>query len=219
MAGQKQIEFNFRTHGGARRGAGRKKRLIHESSHAARPEVDEKSPCHVVIKLLPCRPRLRTPKFIRAFTRAIKRMQVFGVGVQHFAIESNHIHLILEAPSGEALARAMASLLASITWAMRRIFRFYGPLFLGRYHLHKVVSPREMRNVLRYVLFNHSKHCGMKPFADVFSSIFSFENLRDLLLVRLPDPPDWQREITGSIRAARSWLQRVGWRRQGEHRR
>ncbi len=213
MRAPKQFKFNFKTHGGNRKGAGRKKCLKNELPHTMRPRVDAKTPCHSTVKLRPERPGLRTTKFCKSLLAAIRRAKRYGLFVQHFAIERNHLHLIVEAESNAALTKGMASLLASITWALRKIFRFYGALFVSRYHISKITTPTEMRNTLKYVLFNHEKHVRQPRFADVFSTIFVFDRIDELASVRSIAPPPWLSELRESVASARSWLQAVGWRR------
>jgi REP element-mobilizing transposase RayT len=135
-----------------------------------------------------------------------------GLSVNHFSIEPNHIHLLGEADSNERLTRGILSLQGCIKWGLKRVFNFVGRVFQGRFHLHELKMPREVRNAILYVIFNHAKHCRMPRFADAFSSAFSFDELRRY--VRSPgEPPRWQDELNRVLSPAKSWLQRIGWKR------
>ena len=210
----KQLSFEINTHGGKRKGAGRKKSRKHELPHVARARVDERTPIHLNVKLHHGLPNLRTKSFLRSFHRALRRANEKGLRVQQFAVEANHLHLIGEADDNDALARGVASLEASIVWALRKIYGYFGRVFRSRYHLHALRSPGEVRNALRYVLFNHAKHTGQRAFADVFSSIFEFTEIALLIAgFQTPRRPDWLFQISVGLVPARSWLQTVGWKR------
>src|SRR5688500_17205789 len=62
----KQIELKFRTHGGTRRGAGRKRKGPRAwVPHRARPRFKPSHPLHVTLRVVGDAPNLRSP---RAFT-------------------------------------------------------------------------------------------------------------------------------------------------------
>ena len=209
-----QLPLDLRYYGGHRKGAGRPKTLPDELTHLPRVQINSRVPMHITIKLREGVPGLREPKFLYAFARAIRRAARKGLRVQHFSIQSNHLHLIAEADSNSALRIGMCSLLASITWALRKIFQYWGDVFTSRYHINPIRVPRLMRNVLKYVLFNYEHHCGVATFADVYSSVFSFDGAR-LLIGReqIGVRPRWQSVIDESLSAPGSWMQRVGWRK------
>ena len=105
-----QLCLTFRDHGGFRKKAGRERQLASDPKHCKREHIDAKIPAHIKIKLIEQTPCLRTPNFIREFTRAVKRAQIFGLRIQHFTIESNHIHFIAEADHNDAMTAGMISL-------------------------------------------------------------------------------------------------------------
>ena len=207
-----QFSFNIKTHGGPRRGAGRPRLREHDAPHVARPKLNERTPFSVTLRFVEDVPSLRDPHFMMKFTRAIEKSRAKGLCVNHFSVESNHIHLTGEAAGNDAVTRGMLSLQGCITWALRKVFNYFGNVFDGRFHLRALRSPREVRNALLYVIFNHAKHCGVGFFADAYSSAHAFTELRDF--VRRPGrPPPWQAEIESALSPARSWLQTVGWKR------
>ena len=209
MKTSKQFSFTIKVRGGKRRGAGRKKRLENEPKHTARRLVNARTPQHLTIRMAQGLPSLRSPKFSRVFTSAIVRARAFGLHIREFAIESNHLHLIAETDFSESLAKGMASLCARITWWMRKFRK--GRIFAGRFHSQALGSPRQVKNALRYVLFNHAKHLGVKPFVDVYSSASSFERLYEL------EPTFRSKKRMTLLRFClgkpTSWLLSVGWLR------
>ena len=108
----------------------------------------------------------------------------------------------------------MKAVSARLARAVNRVFRRSGPVLYGRYHLHVLKTPREVRNALAYVLLNVRKHWRERhrkapPLRlDEGSSARWFDGWKRQLpapLVR--EPP----EVAG----AHTWLLTRGWRRHG----
>jgi putative transposase len=78
--------------------------------------------------------------------------------VVHHSIQSNHLHLIVEADDRAALTSGMRGLLVRIARALNRLWKRSGPVFADRFHEHELRKPREVRNALVYVLQNLRKH-------------------------------------------------------------
>ena len=207
-----QEAFKFMNHGGRRKGAGRKKQKPDEPAHTARAKINERVPFHGGLRMVKGAPNLRQPNFMKAFLIAVHRAKAKGLRINQYSIESNHIHLVAEADSNRDLKIGMQSLIASITWALRKLFRHAGEVFAKRYFLHAIKQPREMRHALKYVLFNHAKHIKAKPYTDVYSSAHSFYDAK-LFQPTHTKPPSWLRSMSDALSPARSWLQTVGWKR------
>ena len=210
----KQLAFEIKTHGGSRRGAGRPRSRLHDPAHVARPRLNLRIPSHVTIRFVKDVPDLRCEKFLLEFTHAVENARLKGLAITQFAIESTHIHLVVEVENNQLLTSGILSLQTSIVWGLRRAFRYFGSVFAGRFHLHSIHSPREMKNALIYVIFNHAKHCKVPLFADLFSSAFSFQEL-SWFAKRCGPAPKWQEEVDRVLSRPRSWLQSTGWKRAG----
>ncbi len=78
--------------------------------------------------------------------------------VVHHSIQSNHLHLIVEADDRSSLTAGMRGLLVRIARALNRLWKRSGPVFADRFHEHELRKPREVRNALVYVLQNLRKH-------------------------------------------------------------
>lgn len=78
--------------------------------------------------------------------------------VTHFSIQSNHIHLIVEAGSKTTLMKSLRGL---GIWLARRVnerLERRGRVIAERYHARALTTPRAVRNAIVYVLKNAS-HC------------------------------------------------------------
>jgi REP element-mobilizing transposase RayT len=214
------------THGGKRRGAGRKpKRGRAGTPHRKRQELDERAVLHVTLRTVADVKNLRRRevyKAVRAASITAARRAQFRIC--HLSIQHDHIHLLVEAKDAEVLASGMQGFEIS---AARRINtalhtggrRRTGSVFADRYHVVVIRSPRQMRNVLAYVLNNWRKHREDQRgrartwLVDPFSSAVSFAGWKELegqppWSIR----PDYEPLV---VTAPRSWLLTAGWKRHG----
>jgi REP element-mobilizing transposase RayT len=159
-------------------------------------------------------PSLRTVKVVRELERSFAAACELGrFRLAEYSIQSNHVHLIVEAESLHDLACGMKSLAARVARAVNRIFKRRGAVLADRYHLHVLRTPREVRRALAYVLLNARRHLAKlgrtlprDATLDPASSGRWFHEWRS----RVPqahDPP--------AVATARTWLLCVGWRRHG----
>src|SRR5262249_36142209 len=94
----RQTGFVFRTWGGAREGAGRKPAAGKAGApHVRRPNVDERIPLHVTMRVAGV-PSLRSQQCIKVMRAAFRGgKERFGFRLVQYAVQSNHLHLIVEA--------------------------------------------------------------------------------------------------------------------------
>jgi putative transposase len=122
-----------------------------------------------------------------------------------FSLQSNHIHLIVEAGDRLALSRGMQGLLVRVARALNRIWKRRGSVFSDRFHARALRTPREVRSALLYVLQN-ARHHGLRLLGvDPYSSGPWFEGWRASRAVPNGNP----------LVPARTWLLRTGWLRHG----
>lgn len=209
--------------GGARRGAGRPNRtgLV---SHMKRPSVSRRHPLHITLRLKPKIMSLRQKKILNEFKAGIRLAHRQGLTVLHYSLQSNHLHFIAEAKSNSSLAAGMRSLAGRFSRRIRAAFGLKtGGLFAGRYHLHVLKTPTEMKRALQCVLLNFARHAKGVEHLDPFSSAHTFLYWRDLIGTKL------QGLIGAEVRtlnqmadlgqlepplfSANSWLVRRGWQR------
>ncbi len=207
----RQVEFGFTNWGGKRKGAGRKPKGERAGVlHAKRPALAARFPVHVTLKLERGLPSLRQGSaFVvvkQAFARATER---FGFRLVHYSVQTNHVHLLVEAEDEQALSRGMKGLGVRIVRSLNVLWRRAGQVLADRYHAHILRTPREVRNALRYVLTNAHKH-GLRiaEGIDPFSSGEKFDGWRGKRQISAESRP-------GLFGRARTWLLRIGWRRHG----
>lgn len=203
----RQHELEFRSWGGARRGAGRKRAGPRaRASHRSRPALNEHHPLHVTIRVRAGLPSLRRDATRGAITSALAAgRDRFGFRLNQFSLQSNHIHLIAEAEDRRALSRGMKGVLVRISRALNGLWRRCGSVFADRFHARALATPREVRAALVYVLQN-ARHHGLRLLGiDPCSSGPWFDGWRQRHSPH-PRPP---------IVPASTWLLLEGWRRHG----
>ena len=83
-----------------------------------------------------------------------------GMRICHFSIQTNYIHLIVEAEDARSLGRGMQGLCIRIAKGLNRILECIGSVFADRFHAHVLKTPSEVRRALAYVLNNWRKHAA-----------------------------------------------------------
>ena len=168
--------------GGRREGAGRKRKDGQRGSgvpHLRRPPLAARNPVHVTLKVRREVWSLRSARSVRALKHsflALKQAQAAAgaLRVVHFAILSNHLHLIVEARDRVALSRGLQSLEIRMARALNASMERKGPVFADRFHAHILKTPTEVGRALRYVLGNaaiHAARAGLAaPAADALTS-------------------------------------------------
>ena len=143
----KQQELPLPLWGGARKGAGRKRKSARRNVvHRTRPGFS-RGALHVTTRVRQEVWNLRTHRCFRELRRALERgCARFGFRLIHFSVQGNHIHFIVEAPDQLALTRAMKGLEVRMARALNRVMCRRGPVFADRYHAHLLRTPREARN-------------------------------------------------------------------------
>src|SRR5436309_3019044 len=107
----KQLELALRekfTHGGRRKGEGRPKRSRLQS-HVARAPFQARHPLHVTVKLADGLPDIRRRELFKALRAAVLKARESGLRLAHYAVLTNHLHLILEAEGATRLGQSMQS--------------------------------------------------------------------------------------------------------------
>jgi REP element-mobilizing transposase RayT len=199
-----QLALRLPTWGGARPGAGRKcANGAPGAPRDAREHFTRSQPVHVSARVLDHVWNLRSERafvVVRAALERIRRRPDFAV--VHFAVEGNHLHLLVEADGPTALANGMRELCIRVARGMNRLMSRRGPVFRDRYHAHVLRTPAEVRNAVRYVLGNHASHARRRgePVANGFVDPYSSAILRG---PRLGQLALWADRAT---RDSRSWL-------------
>jgi REP element-mobilizing transposase RayT len=171
--------------GGARLNAGRKRAGRRRVPHLARERFERAAPVHITLRMAPHVYNLRSRRcfsvLARAFSSAAER---FGMRIVQFAVLGNHVHMVVEASSEHALARAMKGFSVRVARGLNRVMGRRGRVLGDRYHSRVMESPDDARCVVRYVRLNALRH-GMAthPTHDAYAS-----HTVDLAL---PAPQTW----------------------------
>jgi REP element-mobilizing transposase RayT len=211
----RQIEIEFRSWGGARKNAGRKRKGKRSCvPHRTRPRLDRNHPSHVTLRLKRKLGNMRTKarlKIVRqSFMAACSRQ---GFRITDWSLQGDHIHLICEAKDSRCLSSGIKGFSVRLAKGINRLLGRKGAVFADRYHQHVLKTPREVRNALCYVLNNARRHgfsvARAKP--DTFSSGALFDGWR--LESGAEIPVQSARDDPKVVAAARTWLRTKGWRR------
>jgi REP-associated tyrosine transposase len=156
----RQSAFYWRTHGGQRRGAGRKPAGRRAGvPHRSRGEVRATTPVHVGLKVAADISNLRHPDLFGPLREAIYAgADRFGMRIIHFSVIEDHLHFIIEAEGVEALARGMQGLGVRLAKRINKVLRRRGKVFVDRYFSRVLSTPSEVRSCLAYVLKNKLRH-------------------------------------------------------------
>lgn len=200
--------------GGRRAGAGRKTGAVRRDAHRKRATLHRSHPCHVTLKIRRGVPSLRSKRFVAELEGSLRVACERGrFRVVHYSIQRDHLHAIVEAASARDLANGMKAIGARLARAVHRAFRLRGRVLAGRFHLHVLRTPREVRNAIAYVLMNARRHAAkigsrIDPLGriDPASSGRWFRGWRAA--------PRESRDAP-AVASARTWLLAVGWRRAG----
>ncbi|MFZ5896992.1 MAG: hypothetical protein ACOY0T_38395 [Myxococcota bacterium] len=138
-------------------------------------------------------------------------------------MQSNHVHLIVEASDLDTLVGGMRGLCVRIARAVNRAIGRRGRFFDDRWHGRELATPGEVRSVIIYVLANSQKHgaacSGLDPYssAPYFNGFIEFGGKAPCEIERAMLPA-WLARLAASERPvapAQTWLLAVGWKRAG----
>ena len=130
----------------------------------------------------------------------------------HFSVQSNHLHLVVEASHAQALSRGMQGLTIRIARGLNRLLGRKGRVFSTRFYARTLKTPREVNACLHYVLNNTRRHHRHTYFSrgwiDPCSSGKYFSGWRDR---NEPLPPQHRWPVA----LPQSWLLKTGWEKWG----
>lgn len=223
MAGKLDPQLSFDTRrkprgiGGWRPKAGRKKKAG-SVSHDERAELKPRFPQHVTLRIVGDAPSLARDFLMTKIRACVRESHKADFRIVEFNVLGNHLHLITEASSKQALARGIQGFSVRVARRVNSALKRTGKLFAHRYHARALKTPTEVRHALRYVLLNRKHHDSEKRFSknwfDPYSSAAWFEGWSAPLRISM----GWQQELVDLERPnarPQTWLLSVGWRRLG----
>ena len=178
-----------------------------------RERVSKHDPRLVTLKLAKGLPRLRNLIANRTITDCIRGAQKPAFRIVHYSIQSNHLHLIVEADDRESLADGMKGLACRLARNLNKLWKRRGCVFPERFHDSVLRSLRQVHNALKYVLNNHLKHgewltyAGKELQPDRYSSGRYFDGW-------LGVSADFTPDLNGAPVVAAGWKIVHGWKRR-----
>jgi REP element-mobilizing transposase RayT len=121
--------------------------------HRTRRELNGHTPVHLTLRMENDIARLRKRDQYREIRTALRRSgHRSDFRIVHFSIQGNHVHLVCEPLTKDALARGMMSFKSSCAKRLNRLAGRHGRVFADRYHVRYLENPAQVRNALCYVL-------------------------------------------------------------------
>lgn len=210
-----QMDLLFNKRGGKRRGAGRKPSGPRSRvAHTAREEFSRHHPLNITVRILDEVGHARNLPVFRAVAAAMVVVQSrTDFRICHLSIQGNHLHLVCEADSRDALSSGMIAFKTSAGRRINKALGRSGEVFEDRYHVEVIRSVAQLRNTLCYVLNNWRKHGadrGEVSRVDPYSTGYHFPGWAE------PDIPKPVVAPPGSdilpYTPPRTWLLREDWK-------
>jgi putative transposase len=173
-----ELDKNGQRRGGKRKGAGRTRKGDRDRvSHAKRPHFDERWPLHVTLRVREGLPPLRHTVCMEVFRQVMQECaEQEGFRVVHWSVQSNHVHMIVEAEDQEALTRGMKRITIRLAKRWNKLWERKGAVFDDAYHFVSLDTPTQVRNALVYVLQNAKRHgVTLRGLLDHCSTALAFE--------------------------------------------
>ena len=197
---------------------GRKPATFANVRHRTRATHKWWNPLHVTMRAERGLPSFRSQRIHDMLRRVVKRQlrnpryrEHFQV--VHYSVQSNHLHLIVEAQDTRAMRSGVSGLVIAFAKRLNKeiLRRLTGKVWGDRYHSRELTSPSAVRRALVYVLQNVRKHgFGLAgAFVDPLSSAKGFDGWT----TPVPAPP--HESETFSARRPRTWLLGEGWSTRG----
>jgi REP-associated tyrosine transposase len=210
--------------GGKRKGAGRPGRRS-TASHRKRPAHHRWQPVNVTLRARRPLPSLRRQAIFASILRTFPRTARSWFRLLHFSVQSDHVHLLVEADDQQSLARGMGGMAIRMARAVNRVLQRTGSIWACRYHSRALTTPREVRHAIVYVLFNLRKHVPKARGWDACSSAPWFEGWETPpACSSAPWLEGWETPPAGPpldesesppVCGPETWLARTGWKRFG----
>ena len=173
--------------------------------HVRRTRHEARCPVHVTLRASADGPSLRSERLLVPIQNAFRAATTARFRVLEFSIQTDHLHLLVEANGPTGFERGVRGLAIRIARLINRLCGRRGAVWADRYHARVLRTPREVRNALVYVLNNFKKHLRAACGLDAYSSARWFTGWCTLRASDEASP----------VARAETWLARVGWRKGG----
>jgi REP element-mobilizing transposase RayT len=165
-----------------RRGRGRPPKYKgYATRYGDRMKFARRTPLHITLKVDRAFKSLRRRDEYRAVRAAmVKMLGRDDFRIIHLSLEGDHVHLIVEATSHQALAGGMKAFECSAAQRLNRCIGRRGRVFVTNYFARVIKNPTQALRVMSYVLNNWRKHKQSRRYecanwqVDYFSTAPSF---------------------------------------------
>jgi putative transposase len=159
------------------------------------------------LRARPQLPSLRDERVFPAVREAVRVASTAEFRVVQFSVQTDQVHLIVEANDTAALERGARGIVIRTARTINRVLRRWGAVWGDRYHARPLRTPPEVRDALVQVLMGFRKQRpAVRHKFDPCSSAAWFDGFEE----PAPTPPE-----PSPVASPRTWLASVGWRRHG----
>jgi putative transposase len=182
-------------------------------AHRARLRHCHRHPVHITLRRDRRLPSLRAPVVFSALRRGFTAASRRWFRVVHFAVQEDHLHLLVEADDSPSLSRGMIGLTVRLARAFNRTLARRGSVWGERFHARALRTPREVRYCLVYVLMNRKKHAPRSASGTGLDACSSAQWFTGWRYPPALGPPGSQ--YVAPVVPPRTWLLCTGWKRYG----
>jgi REP element-mobilizing transposase RayT len=119
---------------------------LRHTPHRSRPKHQAANPVHVTLR---CSVRSLRKQFVaRTVVDALRESNSERFRIAHYSVQENHLHLIVEADSKEALSTGMRELMVRLAKRVNKLLFRRGRFWADRGHGNALTAPRQIRNAL-----------------------------------------------------------------------
>lgn len=151
MKNKQKSLFNYK-------GAGRPAFNDRGIRHTSRPTLKKMSSLHLTIKVNRNKAEIKNKKVLKLLKHSIANARRQELKVIHFALEYDHVHLLIEAEDNVTLGKGMMSLGVTLAKGINRLKKLKGSVYKHRYHFRHITSSRQLKAVMNYIFSNGLKH-------------------------------------------------------------
>src|SRR5262245_11990529 len=199
------------TRGGARPGAGRPRLERHARvPHRVRAAHRSRHPMHVTARAVRGLPSFRQQRIWNLVRAQMRRLNDETFQIVHLSVQTNHVHLIVEADDRETVIRKMQGFMISFAKRLNGqvLGNRRGKVWADRYYRRDITRAREMHAVLQYVFGNAKRH-GLIPrdalVIDAWSTAWTFDGW-DMKIEKPPDRLLWDPPKPWTSLLEKDWI-------------
>lgn len=133
---------------------------------------------HVTTRAIEGLPSFRDQPILSLVLFQMRRLNDACFQIVHFSVQTDHLHMIVEADDSDVISRKLAGFMISFARRLNALLARCGKVWSERAHWRDITSAREMYNVLAYVFGNAKRHgiiAASELRADPASSAWTFD--------------------------------------------